>query len=213
MNKNHYMLDLETLGKKPGCVILSIGVIKFDPITGTQGESFYREINQESCLDLGLTIDPATVKWWGKQAGAAYDLIERTRTGGHDITTALWDLHDFITDNPNTPLCDSLEREKNTFLWANSPSFDCAIIGHAFDKAGIARPWAFYNEQDCRTLVELGRTLGIDPKKTMPFTGTPHNALDDAIHQATYISEIYQCVHHMNAFCDNQIKKLGEQSC
>ena len=214
MDKIHYMLDLETLGKKPGCVILSIGVTRFDPITGTLGESFYREINQRSCDDIGLIIDPSTVEWWGKQDGAALELLERTMTGGDNISTVLWDLADFITDNPNTPLCDSFERERNTFLWANSPSFDCDIIGYVFDDAGIPRPWSFYNEQDCRTLVELGRTLGIDPKKDMPFTGTPHNALDDAIHQAKYISAIYQHVHHLSALSfDRRPNTPGEQLC
>lgn len=197
MEKTHYMIDLETLGTQPGCVVLSIGAVRFNPITGTIDETFYREINQRSCGDIGLTINTDTVKWWSMQDGAAHELLERTKLGGSDISTTLWDLADFITDNPNTQLCDSLERERNTFLWANSPSFDCDIIGYVFDDAGIPRPWAFYNEQDCRTLVELGRTLGIDPKKTMPFTGVPHNALDDAIHQAKYVSEIYQCVHAM----------------
>jgi hypothetical protein len=46
---------------------------------------------------------------------------------------------------------------------------------------------------DVRTIVELGRKLlNFDPKKDMPFKGEKHNALADAIHQAKYVSAIYQ---------------------
>ncbi|WP_241168462.1 3'-5' exoribonuclease domain-containing protein, partial [Escherichia coli] len=31
-----------------------------------------------------------------------------------------------------------------------------------------------------------------DPKRDMPFKGTRHNALDDAIYQAKYVSAIWK---------------------
>lgn len=33
---------------------------------------------------------------------------------------------------------------------------------------------------------------GFDPKTDMPFEGTVHNALDDAVHQVKYVSAIWQ---------------------
>ncbi|EMP5336427.1 3'-5' exoribonuclease, partial [Citrobacter freundii] len=45
---------------------------------------------------------------------------------------------------------------------------------------------------DVRTVVEMGKVIGIDPKRDMPFDGTRHSALDDAIHQAKYVSSIWQ---------------------
>jgi len=63
-----------------------------------------------------------------------------------------------------------------------------------------------YNDRDVRTIVDLGRALlGFDPKKDMPFTGERHNALDDAIHQAKYVSAIYQALA-VNA---QPVKKVG----
>jgi inhibitor of KinA sporulation pathway (predicted exonuclease) len=32
--------------------------------------------------------------------------------------------------------------------------------------------------------------MGIDPKHTLEFEGTPHMALDDAKHQIRYVTEI-----------------------
>ncbi|MEL5347214.1 3'-5' exoribonuclease, partial [Serratia nevei] len=46
--------------------------------------------------------------------------------------------------------------------------------------------------RDVRTIVELGREVDFDPKRDMPFDGQRHNALADAIHQAKYVSAIYQ---------------------
>lgn len=41
-------------------------------------------------------------------------------------------------------------------------------------------------------MVEMGKAIGFDPKRDMPFEGTRHNALADAIHQAQYVSAIWQ---------------------
>ena len=38
----------------------------------------------------------------------------------------------------------------------------------------------------------MGKAIGFDPKRDMRFEGTRHSALDDAIHQAKYVSAIWQ---------------------
>jgi len=58
MSKGHVMLDIETLGVSPGCVILSLSAVEFDINTGELGESFNMGIDIKSCVDAGLTIDP-----------------------------------------------------------------------------------------------------------------------------------------------------------
>ncbi len=70
------MIDLETLGTRPGSVILSIGAVEFDRDLGL-GREFYVELNQASSITAGLTTDDATVDWWLDQEDAARDLIKR----------------------------------------------------------------------------------------------------------------------------------------
>ncbi|EOZ24363.1 hypothetical protein H245_4438 [Klebsiella pneumoniae VAKPC254] len=41
-------------------------------------------------------------------------------------------------------------------------------------------------------MVELGQAISFDPKTTIQFEGSRHNALADAIHQARYVSAIWQ---------------------
>ena len=51
------MLDLETLGNKPGSVIASIGAVKFGD--GKIIDKFYRTINMQSCVRIGIALDDA----------------------------------------------------------------------------------------------------------------------------------------------------------
>src|SRR6478609_2831880 len=67
--KTQIMLDLETLGQKPGSVILSIGACVFDRV-GVH-ERFYTRVDPQSCIDAGLQADLSTFLWWMKQGDEA----------------------------------------------------------------------------------------------------------------------------------------------
>ncbi len=41
-------------------------------------------------------------------------------------------------------------------------------------------------------MVELGKSVGINPRFDIPFEGGMHNALSDARHQVKYVSAIWQ---------------------
>ena len=75
---------------------------------------------------------------------------------------------------------------------------DCVIDvlldghGNSYALTGQEAPWQWWNDRDVRTVVEMGKAIGIDPKRDMPFEGTRHSALDDAIHQVKYVSAIWQ---------------------
>ena len=60
-NWSHVSLDLETLGTRPGCAILSIGAIAFNPSTNTLGPMFYEVVNRASCREIGLHEDQGTL--------------------------------------------------------------------------------------------------------------------------------------------------------
>ncbi|HIE9251547.1 TPA: 3'-5' exonuclease [Klebsiella variicola subsp. variicola] len=53
-------------------------------------------------------------------------------------------------------------------------------------------PWEYWNDRDVRTMVELGQAISFAPKTAIPFEGSRHNTLADAIHQARYVSAIWQ---------------------
>ncbi len=51
---------------------------------------------------------------------------------------------------------------------------------------------SFRNDRDVRTMTELGKAIGINPRYDIPFDGDMHNALSDARHQVKYVSAIWQ---------------------
>lgn len=77
-------------------------------------------------------------------------------------------------------------------MWGNGAAFDNPILRDAFENMGIGAPWHFGNDSCLRTLVRMGRMVGIDPKKNLEREGTYHNALDDAKFQVAYMAPIWQ---------------------
>jgi DNA polymerase III epsilon subunit-like protein len=156
------MIDIETLGRDPGAAVLSIGAVRFD--LGGVGETFHRSISLESCQEAGLSIEAATLEWWLDQDDAAQTVL----TGGEDLAEVLAAFKAWYGDADE--------------VWANSPAFDCTILEAAGEAVGIEMPWAFYEERDFRTLKELPGAADVEQ------SGTDHDALADAVHQAEVAS-------------------------
>ena len=61
------MLDLETLGTRPDCVILTLGAIKFDPFSEKEpGPGIHFRLDIEDQLAKGRTVDDSTIEWWAQ---------------------------------------------------------------------------------------------------------------------------------------------------
>ena len=175
------MIDLETMGNTPNSAIVAIGAVFFNPSTGELGESFYRAVNLNSSVEYGGDIDPGTVLWWMNQSDEARSAIYNADS--ISINTALSELNTFI--------CNQIEPGKLK-VWGNGAGFDNVILRSSYYRLGIPCPWNFWNDRDVRTIVEMGREIGIDPRHDIPFEGDQHNALDDARHQARYVSAIWK---------------------
>ncbi|BEB33216.1 exonuclease [Escherichia coli] len=174
---NHLSVDLETMGKNPDAPIISIGAIFFDPQTGDMGPEFSKTIDLETA---GGAIDRDTIKWWLKQSCEAQSAI---LTDEIPLDDALLQLREFIDENSG---------EFFVQVWGNGTNFDNVILRRSYERQGIPCPWRYHNDRDVRTIVELGKTIGFDARTAIPFEGVPHNALDDARHQAKYVSAIWQ---------------------
>ncbi|WP_431000067.1 3'-5' exoribonuclease domain-containing protein [Klebsiella pneumoniae] len=179
----HVMVDLETMGKKNNAPIVAIGAVVFDPATGSIGESFYKVVCLESSVNWGAVIDPSTVIWWLKQSSEARSAI--VNDDAIPLQDALLQFREFVDDNV-------AGGSKKAQVWGNGASFDNSILRSSYDCIAEDYPWEYGNDRDVRTMVELGQAISFDPKTTIPFEGSRHNALADAIHQARYVSAIWQ---------------------
>jgi hypothetical protein len=171
--KCHVMVDLETLGTVPGCIVLSIGAVYFDR-TGL-GREFYTVVKRQTCTRAGLFADADTLAWWQRQPEAAKAVLKQAAKGGAGVLAlpaALRAFNAFL-------VCPGGAK-----VWGNGADFDNPILRVAYDKTGIVPGWAPFNGRCYRTLKN-----GLHgPKLTR--VGTHHNALDDAKSQALHLIEL-----------------------
>lgn len=179
----HLMVDLETMGKKPGAPIVSVGGVFFDPASGKTGAEYYQVINLESSMSFGARPDASTILWWLKQSPEARSAIVVDDTVG--LVEALERFLDFIAEN-------AANGSRTVQLWGNGSSFDCSLLEAAFELADTPFPIPHWNYRDVRTVVELGKAVGLNSRYEIPFEGEQHNALADARHQVKYVSAIWQ---------------------
>lgn len=185
----HIAIDLETLGRSPGCVILTMGATVFNPDTGEVDEdSFYGVLNAREQIRAGSTVDPDTMAWWMDQPQAAQDevLLSMRDMYTHQMTPVPGVLAAFAD------WCDG--KAQRVVMWGNGPSFDNAILGALYDKVGLKKPWEFWNEGCMRTAVRMARSVGWEKPV---HDGTAHHALHDSRHQARVICSALRYVKSM----------------
>ncbi|HIH3560514.1 TPA: 3'-5' exoribonuclease domain-containing protein [Escherichia coli] len=176
----HLMIDLETMGTNTNAPIVVIGAVFFDPQTGEIGPVFYIVISLTDAMNTGAVPDGGTIEWWLKQSSEARAAI---LTDQVKLKDALSRFREFINEYSD---------EKFVQVWGNGATFDNAILRTSYERLDIPCPWRYHNDRDVRTIVELGKTIDFDARTVIPFEGVRHNALDDARHQAKYVSAIWQ---------------------
>ena len=167
------MVDIETLGSRPGAAIVSIGAVVF---TAERVISeFECNVSSVAAQAEGLKFDAATILWWLRQSSAA---VEATFTPRAMSTfDALTDLANYATD------------ERVVDYWSHGATFDLVLLNEASLITGAPQLVKdFRRARDTRTLYEI---TGVNPK-TFMGTGTAHNAVDDARAQALAVIESWR---------------------
>lgn len=178
------MIDLETMGLRPNAAIVSIGVVKFQQLPGSQLDitvqsTFHVSVSLKSCLDHGLTTDQSTVDWWSKQSAQARSSWQRE--DAPPLLEALTQLTQWMmvgcSESQNVP-------------WGNGADFDLVLLKSAYNSISADPPWRYYNQKCFRTVKSLF------PVAEVPRQGTHHNALDDAMYQTEVLRSIVR-VHNL----------------
>lgn len=169
------MIDLETLGKRSNSAVVAVGAVFFDPNTGELGETFNGAIEISDAMRFGK-VDGDTLKWWLTQSDAARKQLVR---GRHTAAEVWGDFYKFALKHGNK-ICP----------WGNGASFDISMCDWQFGAVlGKNAPWDFWNVQDCRTIKRVANGIVTYSDK---LEGTAHTALDDAIHQAKYVTAYWR---------------------
>lgn len=165
------MLDLETLGTRPDCVILTLGAVKFNPYTADMpGPGLYLRPDVDEQISRGREVQEETVEWWLKQAEDVREEALGTE-GRVSIEQMYRELNRFLVGVEN--------------IWAQGPVFDIAILENLYRQYGWPTPWQFWQIRDSRTLFGA---LG-DPR-VKGKVGL-HNALEDCVSQAQAVQKVF----------------------
>jgi len=165
------MLDIETLGTRPGCVILTLGAVKFNPFSlDAPGPGLYVRPDVDEQIAKGREVQEDTMLWWMEQAE---DVREEALGEDGRITV------------------EEMYRQLNRFLvgsnniWCQGPAFDMVIIENLYRQYGWPTPWQFWQIRDSRTLFGVHGDPRVKGKVGL------HNALEDCVSQATAVQQVY----------------------
>jgi len=146
------MVDLETLSVRPHAAIVIIGAIKFNRFETWEKnindedlkklDVFYRRIKIDSCKDIGLHVDEINKEWWKEQdPEIQFEALENP-----DRVTLQVALEEFK---------EWFGTDTHVKIWGNGSGFDCSVLGEAYTRCGIEKPWKFWMERDLRTIMDL----------------------------------------------------------
>lgn len=182
MARRDIVVDLETLGTRPGCMVPAAALVEVNIATGEFLRSELVELDLNDQRRYGLEIDPDTMTWWMGQSNDARKLFKRLGEGqGMPLHQGLLALSNFILgDTAQDP--DAPVPHPDVFLWGNSDRFDNGILGALYYRAGMKEPWPFWQDRDLRTLREAATRAGYSRPRTDPTTA--HDAMADAVAQA-----------------------------
>lgn len=186
----HFMIDIETLSTAVNAVVLSVGAVEFDPITGEIGRKFYYELDLSE--QNGRHISASTVQWWFKQCvenPKNVDLILKENKWKNSIAFVLIKLGTFISGNDINYLGRAEGYEKIS-LWACDPDFDLAILANLYEEHNLPVPWKYSEPKSVRTVRTLAELHNIG----LPKADASHNALEDCIRQVAEIAELNRVI-------------------
>ena len=181
MTENWAMIDIETLGTGDMPVVLSMGIVLFDPWKDYREtaiedlNTLYLKPTVESCTDIGCEIDEDTLDWWSTQD---VEIIEEafSEDGREDIQEVMKKMYKF---------CSS-----SNFYWAQGAIFDYNILEHIAKKLHRGVPWKYWKVRDTRTLFGLVDAEMPDEAK--------HNALYDAYRQVIGVQNVFRLLRISN---------------
>ena len=173
-----FMVDLETLDNNPTAVIVQIGCVAFERDTGEEIDTFLWNVDPQSELDAGFTVNGDTIKWWMQQSADGNNTWLGVSITSQDATQRLVQ---FIRKHAR----------KKSVVWSHS-TFDAPILFYHFNKYGTNSGVRYAFWLDLRTLSMLGRGVAAIPKEARPEDA--HDALADCRYQVKWAVKCWQAL-------------------
>lgn len=172
---SHIMVDLETLGHHPGCIILSIGAVIFNE--EEIKADFYKKFKIQEQIDKGMRMDESTLAWWLTQSDKARAEVAMP---GVAVSHALEKFNSFI---------DLYSLGKDLRVWGNGATFDNVLLEALYRAFDVDIPWSFSDHRCYRTI----KTQHLDIEgDNLGAENASHVAVEDATWQAKHLIRIHK---------------------
>lgn len=162
------MIDIETLGVCPGCVVTEVGCCRFDGGGVTERLSVPLSFKAQS--SLGLKVDADTLHWTLKHE-APLEALERSLECVDDLSETLRRLSRWMLDSLEFPTAE---------VWACGPDFDLRLLEVLLRRCRVRVPWDYWQARCFRT---WRKTVGVQKPENR------HCAVEDAVGQAELVAQ------------------------
>lgn len=177
------MMDLETLGKGYGNVVLSVAIVPFyintikaEPITA---QPFLQRISIVDSLIEGYKVDGDTLQWWMQQDK---EVREQEFNGTLTVEDFLDRLQVYF---------EYIVREHSTYrIWVTSAKLDFGCIQGLYHLQGRKYPIDFRSERCMRTFREFTKMMF--PQYKQAKGSLDHNPISDCNRQIEDIQTAYR---------------------
>ena len=157
-------VDLETGGTSQDAAILALACQAFDPYDPSNlPDPLVLAVEPEENDKYERTWSGATIQWWSRQP-EALSILSSLPISTLPRLARLF-----------TEYCVN---NRVTAIWANSPSFDLAILRHLYCSLEMRFPLSYWQERNIRTIKAL-----LPAQFHPPFIGIKHHPLDDVLHE------------------------------
>ena len=202
---NKIMLDIETLGTKPGCIVRELGIVVFNETKILKSYQYFFDTKSQE--EKGLITEWDTAQWvldghyFNNDTDSLKTILDTYPKLGiftpkkGMLLEQNWVANTdrgIYTDHENT-LEDIFSYytpiNKDTEIWANGSTFDIPILEHFFKTFGLESPFKYYyNIRDFRTIKRFFNFDG----KSIPDEPFPHLAVSDCFWQVKALQAIYK---------------------
>lgn len=178
----HVMIDTETLGLTPGCVVRTVSLVEFEPATGKTGRKQTWVINLQDSIKAGFRIEAGSLKWWMMKSEEARKAFVATPEEETSLVSFVGEFVEWFK-----------QYNGKVVLWNLQVDFDTALISpylsyyymYIMRNDSYELPWNRKLRVDVRPFMEIYRALHTDIK-------TPHTSIDDCMLQIEAVAQLFK---------------------
>lgn len=174
----NFMVDVETIGTSPNCIVLSAAFCTFDMDGDSFKSLFECSFNLSDQIAKNRLIEPDTLVWWLREDSELLrTLLRNSLQYQESLKDTLLNINAFFERNIDN---------KSWYVWSKGAKFDLPILESLYNDFNVDFPWKNKRNERCaRTYMSL------DSNECIQNTHK-HNPFEDCLVQIKSVQNIYK---------------------